>query len=1034
MTHTAPNRQLRWFRAVSAVLCMSVAQIAPVWAGETDCNRNGIPDHQDLPRISWPTAEILPVDNFDDHFVTDFEVGDMNGDGTIDVVAALGGDFEPRTRLISLVLNEGGARFSAPIMYTASQPISDVVLGHLDRNDTLDVVVARTVGFDRFLNRGEGILEQFPSNLFVVTPFHILVADVSGDGVGDFVFDADFTVFLNNGDGQTSFNRKLRPATRPGIRAADFDGDGLADILASNYERRSLVFFLGTGSTLLQETAELRFQHQVADFAVADFDGDGDPDAIAYFDEIYPLALILNRGHPNYEVVDVSVAPFTLYRSLDVADVDSDSRPDIILNHSADLQVLLNRGNGAFVQTGTGLESVRTRAADMNGDGAQDLITLQFHSTGSQPLVLALAEVESGNSLDCNFNRVPDECELGVDCNENGSPDECDLDSDGDGTVDGCDECPGAPDTDLDRDGVLDCFDECPEDPAKVAIGSCGCRLPDVDPDADGIASCLDRCPDDSDSTQQDTDGDLQGDACDDCPADPLKTSARFCGCGMPDSHSDLDGFPDCIDGCPLDRNKQDPAVCGCGVAERDLADVDGDGRPGCVDNCPFTANSNQADHDRDRFGDVCDRGPDQACPGDCDRDLRVDTADVQMAARVIFASTGVGRCSAQILDHDSSGSVRANDIVAMIGSEWRCRPLPTPLTPTPTPTPLVDGEFQVSTSGPDPVGGFAACSFSADSAVVAWGRRVVKDELMVQRINPTAAIGPLAAFENETSLSAMACQQDGSSVAVWRDGDDLRMRRLGVNGLPVGPTIEVHEPRQLRQWQPSVACPTQDRCIVTWTGETHPSDSDPDVFARIFDSLLDPVGPTFRIGVSQVERRRESKVRALPGGDVVVAWAGDGVRFRLFDEAGTPLGAETTASSTSNSGHQSPEVAVQSNGDFLIAWVERDRQRISVRPFASDGSPRGPEIHVVTFTEAQRVELAPVGESGYLLAWMSRVGDEVSLYMHTLDSGGAAMGEPVEVADHFVSGETHFLAEGVDGRAFLMWRHNIGVHAVSLP
>ncbi len=62
------------------------------------------------------------------------------------------------------------------------------------------------------------------------------------------------------------------------------------------------------------------------------------------------------------------------------------------------------------------------------------------------------------------------------DCNGNGVPDESEPDTDGDGTIDGCDGCPN--------------------DPNKTEPGVCGCGVDD-DPDADGdgIPDCVDECP-----------------------------------------------------------------------------------------------------------------------------------------------------------------------------------------------------------------------------------------------------------------------------------------------------------------------------------------------------------------------------------------------------------------------------------------------------------------------------------------------------------------------------------------------------------
>ncbi|MDO8629426.1 MAG: IPTL-CTERM sorting domain-containing protein [Phycisphaerales bacterium] len=73
---------------------------------------------------------------------------------------------------------------------------------------------------------------------------------------------------------------------------------------------------------------------------------------------------------------------------------------------------------------------------------------------------------------DCNSNGIPDgediaNCDGSAwcsDCNNNGIPDGCDPDSDGDGRIDACDNCPAvanANQSDLDNDGIGDACDPC---------------------------------------------------------------------------------------------------------------------------------------------------------------------------------------------------------------------------------------------------------------------------------------------------------------------------------------------------------------------------------------------------------------------------------------------------------------------------------------------------------------------------------------------------------------------------------------------
>lgn len=272
-------------------------------------------------------------------------------------------------------------------------------------------------------------------------------------------------------------------------------------------------------------------------------------------------------------------------------------------------------------------------------------------------------DVDAQTSLDCNGNRIPDECEIresstapggpyfcqldcNRDCDNNGIPDDCQVDSDADGVIDLCDECPGTPtgrpvdargctlrgaccfavgvcfndltdescelvqgrflgygltcNSDEDGDGVRGCADRCPEDPLKSAPGICGCGIPDTDTDGDGVPDCIDPCPLDN---PDDADGDGLCDSEDPCPndmdgdtdGDGVCDSEDPCPFDNPDD-TDGDGVCDSQDGCPLDPLKTAPGICGCGTPD---TDSDQDGVADCVDACPNTP----ADLPVDEFG-----------------------------------------------------------------------------------------------------------------------------------------------------------------------------------------------------------------------------------------------------------------------------------------------------------------------------------------------------------------------------------------------------------------------------------------------
>ncbi len=219
----------------------------------------------------------------------------------------------------------------------------------------------------------------------------------------------------------------------------------------------------------------------------------------------------------------------------------------------ANTLVAFTHGRGAFL---TLLEP-----CDCDGNGVPDDEDIAHHTLG-----------------DCNFNGVPDACEIAslgaFDCNENGIPDSCEADTDGDGLIDDCDNCPldaNADQADDDGDGVGDVCDRCPDQDDLA------------DSDGDGVGDACDNCPDAANLDQLDRDEDGIGDACDNCP-----------DVYNPDqADEDGDGVGNVCDNC-LD------------VSNWHQGDFDGDGVGDQCDNCWQVYNPDQLDLDGDGLGDAC--------------------------------------------------------------------------------------------------------------------------------------------------------------------------------------------------------------------------------------------------------------------------------------------------------------------------------------------------------------------------------------------------------------------------------------------
>ncbi len=191
----------------------------------------------------------------------------------------------------------------------------------------------------------------------------------------------------------------------------DFNGDGRVDLLVVGHGTDTPPF-PGEQAKLLIQSADGRLVDETAtrlpvrssfthNLAVGDIDGDGDLDfyvANVFGGDVGPRFLINNGTGVFTEAVDRlpadvanrgQTAPntFAVFTAAALVDVNGDNRPDLILgaeNTFAANELLLNDGNGRFARNpafalppklfGATAVTVAITGADLNGDGAQDLV------------------------------------------------------------------------------------------------------------------------------------------------------------------------------------------------------------------------------------------------------------------------------------------------------------------------------------------------------------------------------------------------------------------------------------------------------------------------------------------------------------------------------------------------------------------------------------------------------------------------------------------------------------------------------------
>ena len=88
------------------------------------------------------------------------------------------------------------------------------------------------------------------------------------------------------------------------------------------------------------------------------------------------------------------------------------------------------------------------------------------------------------------------------------------------------------------------------------------------------------------------------------------------------------------------------------------------------------------------------------------------------------------------------------------------------------------------------------------------------------------------------------------------------------------------------------------------------------------------PVGSEFRVNTTTAGTQIDQSIAMDADGDFVVAWqsygqdgSGSGIFAQRYDSAGAKEGVEFQVNSFTASHQQSPSVAMDADGDFVIAW-----------------------------------------------------------------------------------------------------------------
>jgi hypothetical protein len=353
---------------------------------------------------------------------------DLNGDSEADLVLADPcNDSNCSNGSVSVLLGNGDGTFQPAVSYNSGgQSTIAVALGDINGDGKVDVVVASNC--DRngdcshgtvavLLGNGDGTFQTAVSyNSDGEYPQYAALADVNGDGKPDLLVpnactsasdcaNGSVSVLLGNGDGtfQSALSFSSSGEGAESIAVADVNGDGKPDLLVANVcasandcTSGSVSVLLGNGDGAFQSALSYSSGGQSAvSIAVADINGDGRGDAVVANmcgsdgDCSHGVvSTLLGNGDATFQAALSYNSGGTSAVSVAVADINGDHKADVLVANSGDrngdsldgsvASVLLGNGDGtlqpaiSYASGGFAVSSVAV--ADIDGDGNPDVV------------------------------------------------------------------------------------------------------------------------------------------------------------------------------------------------------------------------------------------------------------------------------------------------------------------------------------------------------------------------------------------------------------------------------------------------------------------------------------------------------------------------------------------------------------------------------------------------------------------------------------------------------------------------------------
>ncbi len=287
-------------------------------------------------------------------------------------------------------------------------------------------------------------------------------------------------------------------------------------------------------------------------------------------------------------------------------------------------------------------------------------------------------------------------------------------------------------------------------------------------------------------------------------------------------------------------------------------------------------------------------------------------------------------------------------------------------------------------------------------------------------------------------TVPSVAMDANGDFLVVWSgsgqgDSGGVFAQRHNAAGVKQGAEFRVNTYTTNAQYGPSAAMDDDGDFVITW--QSHGQDGNGwGIYAQRYDAAGVKQGTEFRVNTDTISHQEDAAAAMDADGDFVIAWHSYGVRgpviqAQRYSAAGVPRGDEFLVSHSTTLIHVRPAVAMDADGDFIVAWAGAYANQYGVFPyetFAQRYNAAGAaEGFVLSGPLGDAPSVAMDDEGNFALAWSTFQESRSDVHLRRYSAAGIAQG-----AGFLVNTSNAFypsLAMDADGDLLVTWTGSDG-------